>query len=259
MIRIATRLARVCLGQALCRRRDGPAERCSELEQGASQPMPRRGARVCDRPGVGGHSPAHTGRPCWSAAASPSRRSPRRPQPATTLRPALRMSARRDLASSAARSAGALEIIDDAVRLADQSPGRRGHRYPVHVTRGRILIELDRLEKARAALDDRPADQRGTRRPLAPASYQAYAVARSTSSPGSGMTPSPNSKRARAGGRDRSELHPRVLPQRPVPDQLSPQRPQPRGRGRRRRRGPLAETGARYRRNWVMWAAGPAA
>ncbi len=47
----------------------------------------------------------------------------------------------------------ALRIIDDATRLADQSPGRRGHRHPLAMTRGHILIELDRLDEARATLD----------------------------------------------------------------------------------------------------------
>ncbi|HYB87716.1 MAG TPA: BREX system ATP-binding domain-containing protein [Streptosporangiaceae bacterium] len=45
----------------------------------------------------------------------------------------------------------ALQIIDDAVRLADDSPGRLGHRYPVHGFRGHILIALDRLDEARSA------------------------------------------------------------------------------------------------------------
>ncbi len=51
----------------------------------------------------------------------------------------------------------ALEIIDDAVRLADQSPGRQGYRFPLHVFRGAILVELDELEEARSAFD---ADRR---------------------------------------------------------------------------------------------------
>ena len=50
------------------------------------------------------------------------------------------------------RLGDALQIIDEAVRLADLSPGRLGHRYPVRVVRGHILIELDRLEEARSAL-----------------------------------------------------------------------------------------------------------
>ncbi len=46
----------------------------------------------------------------------------------------------------------ALQIIGEAVRLADLSPGRLGHRYPVRVIQGHILIQLDRLEEARSAL-----------------------------------------------------------------------------------------------------------
>ena len=46
----------------------------------------------------------------------------------------------------------ALEIAEEAVRLADESPGRMGHRFPVCVTRGRILTELDRLPDAKSAL-----------------------------------------------------------------------------------------------------------
>jgi DNA-binding CsgD family transcriptional regulator len=44
----------------------------------------------------------------------------------------------------------ALQIIDDAARLADQSPGRLGHRFPVHDFRGHILTALDRLDEARS-------------------------------------------------------------------------------------------------------------
>ena len=39
------------------------------------------------------------------------------------------------------------------MRAADLSPHREGHRYPVHVARGFILIELDRLADARATLE----------------------------------------------------------------------------------------------------------
>jgi tetratricopeptide (TPR) repeat protein len=45
-----------------------------------------------------------------------------------------------------------LQIIDEAVRLADQSPQRQGHRYPLHLVRGSILIDLDRLQDARSTL-----------------------------------------------------------------------------------------------------------
>jgi DNA-binding CsgD family transcriptional regulator/tetratricopeptide (TPR) repeat protein len=49
--------------------------------------------------------------------------------------------------------AGALAIVDDAVRLADRSTNRLGHRFPIHVTRGFVLTELDRLQDAIATLE----------------------------------------------------------------------------------------------------------
>jgi len=47
----------------------------------------------------------------------------------------------------------ALQIIDDAVRLADDSPGRLGHRYTLHGFRGYILTALGRLDEARSTLE----------------------------------------------------------------------------------------------------------
>jgi DNA-binding CsgD family transcriptional regulator/tetratricopeptide (TPR) repeat protein len=47
----------------------------------------------------------------------------------------------------------ALQIADDTVRLADQSPGRLGHRFPVHIPRGYVLAETDRLDEARATIE----------------------------------------------------------------------------------------------------------
>ena len=68
----------------------------------------------------------------------------------------------------------AVGIIDDAARLADQSPGRQGHRYPLHVTRGHILLELDRLEDARSTLvtGSRLSEELGVRWALP--SYQVF-------------------------------------------------------------------------------------
>ena len=60
----------------------------------------------------------------------------------------------------------ALEIAEEAVRLADESPGRVGHRFPVCVTRGRILIELDRLPGGQVRAWRRHADLRGNGRSL---------------------------------------------------------------------------------------------
>ncbi|HEX5304280.1 MAG TPA: LuxR C-terminal-related transcriptional regulator [Streptosporangiaceae bacterium] len=64
------------------------------------------------------------------------------------------MSTMARVAESRGRLAEALGIADEAVRLADASPGRLGHRFPVCVTRGRLLIELDRLPEARPVLSD---------------------------------------------------------------------------------------------------------
>jgi DNA-binding CsgD family transcriptional regulator len=63
----------------------------------------------------------------------------------------------------------ALQIADEAVRLADQSPGRLGHRFPVHIPRGFVLVELDRLDEARTTIETgmRISEERGVRWPLA--------------------------------------------------------------------------------------------
>ena len=67
------------------------------------------------------------------------------------------------------RFSEALEAVDEALRRADESPGRLGHRYPLHLSRGHVLIDLDRLDDARAALDlgRRTSDEMGMRWPLA--------------------------------------------------------------------------------------------
>ncbi len=66
-----------------------------------------------------------------------------------------------------------LTIINDAVQLADRSPGREGHRFQVHLPRAHILLELDQLDEARAALESarRISDEFGVRWHLP--SYQA--------------------------------------------------------------------------------------
>lgn len=68
----------------------------------------------------------------------------------------------------------ALRIIDDGIRHADYSTDRQGHRYPIHITRGHILVELDRLDDARSALQtgEQISEEFGVRWPLA--SYSAF-------------------------------------------------------------------------------------
>ncbi len=68
----------------------------------------------------------------------------------------------------------ALALNDEALARAEASSDLAGHRFPVYATRGWILLELDRLEEARQALDQgrRLCDRLGVRWPLA--TYQAY-------------------------------------------------------------------------------------
>jgi len=68
----------------------------------------------------------------------------------------------------------ALCIIDEAVARADHTAHKEGHRYPIHITRGHILLELDRVDDARSALQEgmRLSEEFGVRWPLA--SYSAY-------------------------------------------------------------------------------------
>ena len=73
----------------------------------------------------------------------------------------------------------ALQIIDDAVLLADQSPGRRGHRFPVHIPRGYVLVELDRLDEVRSTIESglRLSEEVGVGWPL-PVYYAVRALER---------------------------------------------------------------------------------
>ena len=68
----------------------------------------------------------------------------------------------------------ARQLIDEAVRLADESPGHAGHGFPVHMHRGHILVGLDQIGAARATLATgrRISEELGVRWPLV--SYQAF-------------------------------------------------------------------------------------
>ena len=52
-----------------------------------------------------------------------------------------------------ARLPDAVDAIDHAIDRAEKSPGRAGHRYPLHLSRGHILMDLDQLDDAAVALD----------------------------------------------------------------------------------------------------------
>jgi DNA-binding CsgD family transcriptional regulator len=70
--------------------------------------------------------------------------------------------------------AEALRISDEALTLADRSPRRRGHGFPVYAPRGWILMEMDQHAAAVHALNAgrRICEDLGVRWPLA--TYQAY-------------------------------------------------------------------------------------
>jgi DNA-binding NarL/FixJ family response regulator len=70
--------------------------------------------------------------------------------------------------------AQALKLSDEAISLADNSPHRAGHQFPVYAARGWILMEVDQNEPARQAfaIGRRLCDELGVRWPLA--TYQAY-------------------------------------------------------------------------------------
>jgi DNA-binding CsgD family transcriptional regulator/tetratricopeptide (TPR) repeat protein len=68
----------------------------------------------------------------------------------------------------------AIKLSDEAVALANDSPGRVGHAFPVHATRGWILMERDEHAAAGQALNTgrQLCEELGVRWPLA--TYQAY-------------------------------------------------------------------------------------
>ena len=69
------------------------------------------------------------------------------------LAESMAMLALADAAEWGGHLSGALETIDEAVRLADESPARLGHRYPLQAARGHILLELDEFAEARRTLE----------------------------------------------------------------------------------------------------------
>jgi len=140
--------ARLCLGYALVaqsRQRDA----LPELEQAAESPVLTDAERASAR--------------AWAAyarlslvdleGASATAREARSTAPADPLATSVAMATRALVSVHRRHLTGALENIDEAVSLADRSPGRQGHRFPIHATRGVILTELDRLDEARSTLD----------------------------------------------------------------------------------------------------------
>ncbi len=141
---------RICLGHALLvggRPRDG----LEELERAAGSPVLSDAERAS---ALGWASVAQRwlGDVDGSAATAERARSAAEAggdHPTT----AIAMTSLATASELCGRLGEAIEVIDDAVRLADQSPNREGHGYPLHAHRGFILVELDRLDEARSTLE----------------------------------------------------------------------------------------------------------
>ncbi len=65
----------------------------------------------------------------------------------------LAMSTMATVAEMRGRLTEAGRIIGEAIALADRSPGRWGHRLPLHATQSLILMEQDHLDRAAASLE----------------------------------------------------------------------------------------------------------
>ena len=162
--------ARICLGHALLavgQVRDALQE-LERAGQSAALPATERAAARA----WAGFARISLGDPDGAAAAEAEARSAASAGDYLTTSIAMATIAR--IAESRGKLSDAQQTIGEAVRLADESPGRQGHRFPVRVTEGRILIELDRLDDARSALSTgmRTSEELGVR--FALATYQMY-------------------------------------------------------------------------------------
>lgn len=163
-ITAAKAICRSLLGRAVSGEDDGPARLClgyalvAQSEHGQALPELRRAAesaaltpdeRACARAWAAYAQLSLTDLDAaLSTAADVLSAAPRHP-----LATSVAMATRALVAVHRQQLPEALAIVDEAVRLADRSPDRQGHRFPIHVTRGFILTELDRLDDAISTFD----------------------------------------------------------------------------------------------------------
>jgi DNA-binding CsgD family transcriptional regulator len=140
--------ARLCLGYALVAQSQ-QREALPELERAAKSPALTDAERAGARAWAGYARLSMADLDGASATASEALSA----APADHLATSVALATHALVAVHRRHLTDALEIIDEAVSLADQSPGRQGHRFPIHATRGFILTELDRLDDARSTLD----------------------------------------------------------------------------------------------------------
>jgi DNA-binding CsgD family transcriptional regulator len=148
----------------------------------------------------------------------------------------------------------ALQIADDAARLADRSPGRLGHHVQVFSGRGLILTELDRLEEARSALQAGMRLAEGCGVQLSLPGYQVYlALARFTAGDWDEAF-----AEAQAGldlAEETGETYSRVLGQAVRSLILLHRNDLPGAHDAADAAdAELADTGPRYRSHWAQWA-----
>jgi DNA-binding CsgD family transcriptional regulator len=156
---------RICLGRALLA--EGQVrDALQELEQAGSSPALPGAERAAARAWAGFARVSLGDLDGAAASAEQARSAAASAGDHLTVSVAMTTLAR--VSESRGHLRDALQITDEAVHLADESPGRLGHRYPIRATRGHILIELGRPEEARSALGTgmRISEESGVRWPL---------------------------------------------------------------------------------------------
>ncbi len=156
---------RICLGRALLAQGQ-VRDALQELEQAGSSPaLP--GAERAAAKAWAGFARMSLGDLDGAAASAEQARSAAAAA-ADHLTVSVAMTTLARVSESRGHLRDALQITDEAMHLADESPGRLGHRYPIRATRGHILIELGRPEEARSALGAgmRISEEIGVRWPL---------------------------------------------------------------------------------------------
>ena len=169
------------------------------------------------------------------------------------LATSMAMLALADAAEWGGHPSRALEIIDEAVRLADQSPARLGHRYPLQAARGHILLELDEFAEARRTLEAgrRACEELGVRWHVGE-HHDILALGRYHAGEWDDALAELETSADLAG--ETGETYTRILGQ-AVQALIEFHRNDLRGAAETTRMaaGQLAGTGPRYRTHWVRW------